>query len=181
MNIRRTFHSIILFLLLLSTFSCNKPNVYKKYYPDGSLEEKGEVRNGKFTGDYVYYSEKGIILAEGKFRNGHPIGIWYYYYSDGSIQSIQEYNKRGKTVVLDCWDQNGNQVVKNGTGTFIKYFPDGSIESNINYKDYKFDGLNEGWYSNGIKEHEFYYQDGKPVGTWRFWDMNGILYRTEEY
>lgn len=155
--------------------------MYKKYYPNGSLEEKGKVRNGQFIGDYVYYSEEGIILAEGKFRDGHPVGIWHYYYSDGSILSIQEYNKKGKTVALDCWDQNGNQVVKNGTGTFIKYFPDGSVESIINYKDYGLDGLNEGWYSNGIKEHEFYYKEGKPVGTWRFWDINGILYRTEEY
>lgn len=181
MNRNVLIYFILLLVFILIYSSCNKTNVYKKYYPNGSLEEKGKVRNGQFIGDYVYYSEEGIILAEGKFRDGHPVGIWHYYYSDGSILSIQEYNKKGKTVALDCWDQNGNQVVKNGTGTFIKYFPDGSVESIINYKDYKFDGLNEGWYSNGIKEHEFYYQDGKPVGTWRFWDMNGILYRTEEY
>lgn len=139
------------------------------------------MRNGKLSGGYKAYYETGTISGEGQFRKGLPVGTWFWYYTGGEIMTIEKHNRKGKIIGLDGWDEKGNQVVSNGTGTFIRLYPDGTVKSKAGFKDCMFDGANEAWYPNGVKEYEFFYKDGKPVGTWRFWNMDGTLNKTESY
>lgn len=180
MKFRRSF----VFILLLTIFilcSCRREVPQMKYYPNGNVKETCSLRNGKLSGEYKCFYENGNLYGEGEYRHNYPIGVWRTYYPDGKTMVVEEYSRRGKHINVNAWDKDGNQVIKNGTGTFIMYYPDGSLQSIGSYKDCMFEGANEAWYPNGIKEHEFYYKDGKPVGTWHFWDMNGNLYKTEEY
>ena len=173
--------SLAFFVFILVLCSCHKEIPQTKYSSNGQVEETCFLRNGKLSGDYSSYYENGQLHGRGAFRRGYPVGEWYTYYPNGKIMVIESYGRKGKHTNVNAWDEIGKQVIKDGTGTFIKYYPDGSLQSITNYKDCLFDGANEAWFPNGIKESEFYYKNGRPVGTWRFWDMNGILYRTEEY
>jgi antitoxin component YwqK of YwqJK toxin-antitoxin module len=173
-----------LFVFILTTCvlcSCRKDVPQINYYPNGNVKETCYLRNGKLSGKYKSFYENGNLYGEGEYRHNHPVGVWRTYYPNGKIMVIESYGRKGKHTNVNAWDENGKQVIKDGTGTFIKYYPDGSLQSITNYKDCLFDGANEAWFPNGIKESEFYYKNGRPTGTWRFWDLNGNLYKTEEY
>lgn len=168
-------------IMLVACCSCHKAIPQIKYYPNGRIEESGFIRDGKPSGDFKYYYSNGNLAGEGKYRRGIPVGVWNYYFENGEIMTIQEYNRKGNTINLNCWDQRGNHAVVNGTGTITKYYPDGTIESIISYKDCYFDGLNGNWYPNGNKMEEITYKDGKPIGTWSYWDEDGKLLWKKEF
>ena len=98
-----------------------------------------------------------------------------------SVEALGQEMLRDILKTFDSWDQEGNHVIVDGTGTLVTYYPDGSIEQTATYKNCHFDGSNEGWYPSGQKEHEFFYKDGKPTGVWRTWDENGELTSTENH
>jgi antitoxin component YwqK of YwqJK toxin-antitoxin module len=134
------------------------------------------------VGHSISYYETGTVYSEGKTNNkGVMVGKWVTYYPDGKTRTVEKHNRRGKLKTFDSWDQEGNHVIVNGTGTLVTYYPDGSIEQTVTFKDCRFEGANEGWYPNGQKEHELFYKDGKPIGVWRFWNENGELVLTESY
>ena len=171
----------LLFTMMLFLCSCHKEEEKVKYYPNGQIEEIWTYRNGKMNGNVLAYFETGILRSEGRMSNDKFIGIWKHYYPDGKIRTIEKYNWRGKLKTFDSWDQEGNHVIVDGTGTLVTYYPDGSMEQTSTYKDCHFDGTNEGWHPNGVKEHEFFYKNGKPTGVWHIWDENGKLTLTENY
>lgn len=172
---------LYLFLILLAFSSCHEEVPHTKYYPNGGIEETCYLRSGKLSGDYKKYDENGNLISDGQFRNGHPVGIWKSYYPNGNIMLIEEYNRRGNLINVNAWEEDGCHAIVNGTGTIKQYWPDGSLRSIDSYLDCRPEGVNEGWYPNGVKEHEFYYKKGRPVGTWRYWDIDGHLYKTEEH
>ncbi|MBR0176719.1 MAG: toxin-antitoxin system YwqK family antitoxin [Bacteroidales bacterium] len=178
-EIKLLFFSLAIFLLVCC--SCHKDIPQTKHYPNGNVEELCYLRNGELSGSYKAYYEDGTLHGEGQFRKGRPVGVWHYYYPNGDIMTIEKHNRKGKTVSFDAWDEEGRHVVQDGTGTIVKHYPDGSIESRVGYKDCMFEGTNEAWFPNGQKRYEFFYKNGKPVGTWRFWNDEGELVREEEY
>ncbi|WP_373733472.1 toxin-antitoxin system YwqK family antitoxin [Bacteroides heparinolyticus] len=166
-----------LFFFVLS--SC-QTEVYRHYYSDGTLKEEYSMRNGKFVGKYKALYENGKPQAVGQYERGLMSGVWQYYYPSGSIQSIQKYDE-GKVVSLDYWDTNGRQVIKDGTGVVKHYYPSGQIESIMSYKNNVYHGKCETWFPNGIKASEVFYEEGKPTGTWLYWNEYGELMKTEIY
>ena len=180
MNVRSLIH-LTLFIILLVFSSCHKKVPQTTYYPNGRVETTYFVQNGKLSGDYKVYYENGNLYGEGQNRKGYPVGVWKTYYPNGKIFVIEEYNRRGKLINFNAWEEDGSHAIIDGTGTIKKYYPDGSLESIVSYKDCRPNGANEKWYPNGVKEYESYYKDGLPVGTWHYWEMNGHLYKTEEF
>ena len=175
------FKTMLCASVVLALCSCQQPEEKTKYYPNGQIEEVCGYKNGKMDGKYVAYYETGVLQGEGKMSKGQMVGEWKHYYPDGKIKTIEKHDWRGKLETFDSWDQEGNHVIVDGTGTLVTYYPDGSIEQTATYKNCHFDGSNEGWYPSGQKEHEFFYKDGKPTGVWRTWDENGELTSTENH
>ena len=172
---------VVLLLLMMSLCSCHQAEEKKKYDPNGHIEEICGYRNGKMHGKYVAYYETGALRGEGKMRHGRMVGEWKHYYLDGRIKTIEKHNWRGKLKTFDSWDQEGNHVIVDGTGTLVTYYPDGSIEQTASYKGCHLDGANEAWYPNGQKEYEIYYIEGKPIGIWHCWEEDGTLSLTENH
>ncbi|HTN08282.1 hypothetical protein [Agriterribacter sp.] len=128
----------------------------KKYYDSGVLKAEGIMQNGLKEGKWIYYFESGIKHREINFNNdvengewkmwhengnlyleqnkihGRSDGYWKEYYESGELKEIGEY-KNGEYFPIDFWDEGGNQLLKNGTGTKIEKF--GHLELDI-YKQY---------------------------------------------
>lgn len=170
---------VLLVFLLLSNYSCNK-QIEVVYYSNGIIKEKHELRNGKYDGDSFYYYKDGTLQAKGEFKRGIMDGEWRYYYEDGEIMTVQRIQKGG-TVGFDCWDQKGEKVVDNGTGTIVFYYPSGSPQQEITYKNCHFDGINRSWYPNGYLEYEQFFDEGEPVGIWHQWDEKGNVVSEANY
>ena len=67
---------------------------YKGYYPNGHLEEEGEVFQGEEAGLWKYYNEEGKLLSEGRYKEGKKIGKWKLYNFDGSLLKIENYKEK---------------------------------------------------------------------------------------
>lgn len=173
------FLSILTLFFFLSFCSCNK-RTETTYYPNGEIKEKYQTRNGKYVGKYNYYYENGVLETKGNFRNGKMDGEWVYYYPDGKIMTIQTI-RNGNTLRFDSWDQFGQKVINNGTGTLTIFYPNGSMKSTTSYKNGHLDGTNQSWYSNGLLESEQFFVEGKPIGTWHNWDKEGNMVYEESF
>lgn len=171
--------NIIILFFLLSCYSCNRKTEVI-YYPNGRVKEKYEQKNGKYDGECSYYYEDGTLQAQGKFKNGKMDGDWIYYYSDGKVMTIQKIQD-GETIFFNIWDQKGNKVVNNGTGTIVLYYPNGSIKSTNTYKNGHFNGIIRSWYPDGSLEYEQFFNEGNPIGIWRNWDEEGNLIYEENF
>ena len=157
----KVYRKGFLLLVLIILSSCHRTEEIT-YYPNGQIHEVFNIstRDGKeiMVGPFISYYESGVVQSKGRLNhNSYMVGKWENYYSSGKIMSIVIYDWRGKMKSLNAWDQDGNQAVIDGTGTLELYYPDGSIMSRISYKDNHFDGASEGWYSNGQKEHEYFF------------------------
>jgi len=169
--------TLVLFFFVLS--SCDTV-VHRDYYSNDTLKEEYSLRNGKFIGDYRAFYSDGKPSALGRYKNGKMDGMWQYFYESGKRQSIEDH-VNGKLVNFNYWDENGIQLVINGTGVAERYDSYGVLESVMSYRNCVFHGKLETWFSNGVKSSEFFYDSGRPVGVWSYWDEFGELIKTEEY
>lgn len=176
----KLIQSLLIVVSSVFILSSCKTDVHRDYYSNGTLKEEYSMRNGKWVGKFKAFYEDGKASAIGQFKKGQMTGIWQYYYPDGTIQSIQKF-KDGKTISLNLWDTNGKQVIKDGTGVAKHYDQTGQIVSIMSYKDNVFHGKCETWFPNGIKSTEIYYENGKPIGIWKFWNEKGELIKTKKY
>lgn len=64
-------------------------------------------------------------------------------------------------------------------------FGNGSLVNQLTYEESYKDNLPHGqfkwWYSNGQIESIKYFDNGKPVGTWEFYDSKGALIKKLDY
>lgn len=160
--------------------SCGETVVHREYYANGTLKEEYSIKNSQFDGKFKALYPNGKPQALGEFSNGKMVGIWQYFYQSGKRQSIQEYSN-GSIKNINYWDESGKQLVIEGTGVVEKYYLSGEIESIMSYRNSVFDGRCETWFPNGVKASETFYENGKPTGTWRYWNENGDLIKTENY
>ena len=58
-------------------------------------------------------------------------------------------------------------------GKYINYYENGKKESEVFYKDGELDGKYIGWYENGKKRIEKHYKNGLKEGPWTEWSKEG--------
>ncbi|HBS03496.1 MAG TPA: hypothetical protein DEA96_00930 [Leptospiraceae bacterium] len=69
----------------------NENGPYKRYYPDGTLEEEGSHRAGKRDGTMKRYHPDGELMVLGQYRDGKKEGKWQYYHFSGALVRIEDY------------------------------------------------------------------------------------------
>lgn len=73
----------------------NENGPYKRYYPDGTLEEEGSHRAGKRDGVMKRYHPSGKLMLLGQYEEGKKTGNWKYYHFSGALVRLETY-KDGK-------------------------------------------------------------------------------------
>lgn len=142
--------------------------LYKEYFPNGKIRLAGGDNNGKKSGIFREYDEKGnivngyiyeddtlvsegLILADGTYE-----GDWIYYYKNGNKKATGSYNSGAKD------------------GNWVYYYPNGKKEQQGNYKDNKLKGDWTWYYQNGaIKRKEFFNRKEELEGTVYEYDSLG--------
>ncbi len=179
-NMRLIKKILIVTSIVFALVSCSEIEVHRDYYANGILKEEYSMKKGQFDGKYKALYSNGKPQAIGEFSDGKMDGIWQHFYQSGKRQSIQEYAD-GKVININYWDENGKQLVIEGTGVVEKHYSSGQLESIMSYRNSVFDGKCETWFPNGIKASESFYENGKPILSWRYWDEYGNLIKTEKY
>jgi antitoxin component YwqK of YwqJK toxin-antitoxin module len=95
---------------------------FEGFYTFGQLYNKGTIKNGEETGNYIqyyangkmaervtrnaiedlsnesYFYTNGQLESEGTLYKGKKVNEWVYYDFDGNLQKTEYYNNRGKLL-----------------------------------------------------------------------------------
>lgn len=184
--------------------SGGKDGLWKSYFPEGKIYSIGEYKNDLKTGLWKYFNKIGILIAEGEYTLGSENGQWFYYYDGGQLKSVGSYflgfedgtwglfydNKQltqeefwtnGRLINIgDYFSFDGSKTLEKGTlkdgnGTRITYYVDGTKESEGNYLSGKPEGLWIYFHETGKKASEGQMKEGKKEGPWKYYNISGRL------
>jgi len=84
---------------------------------------KGKYISDRKDGDFTFYYENGNVKSKGKYENDHRVGYWEYYYNDNKLKQkvlFPQIAIKKEISVVEYYDKDGNQVIKNGSGIWIQ-------------------------------------------------------------
>jgi len=88
----------------------------------GAKIMEGTYSDGKRNGEFNFFYNNGVSESKGAYLNNNRVGNWDYYYSTGKLKQTIFFSNGIKNMdfaVIDYYDREGNQLVKNGTGKWI--------------------------------------------------------------
>ncbi len=103
------------FIFLVTHDYGNENGPYERYFPDGSLEERGSFRAGYMEGPLVRYHSNGKQAVVGQYKKDKKVGVWRYYYPEGNLEREESYQEG----VLE--------------GVLRSYYPDGTLYQESRY------------------------------------------------
>ena len=166
---------------------------HKWYYENGNPKKLRSKRldNNESFGPYKEWYDNGQLSVTGTDKSNYEReGEWLEFYKDGSKKDEAEYIN-GKYTLINHWDENGKQTLKNGTGYtefYSKPFFEGDdpefhfreykdyvahgvwketendiLKQLVNYNNGKRDGVMETYYNNGNLEKRTIYENGTII------------------
>ena len=99
----------------------NKTNKFEGLFKDfdrnGRVILSGQYQNGKKHGEFKAYHPNGVLKWESTFIDDIAIGPWEYYYPDGKPMLFITLGPSSFRI-NQYWDRKGQQLVKDGEGTY---------------------------------------------------------------
>lgn len=86
----------------------NENGPFERYFPDGSLEERGVFWSGYYHGPIVRYHRNGKKAFEGRYEKDNPVGLWRYYYPEGNLEREESFRGGQLNGVLRNYYSNGD-------------------------------------------------------------------------
>ena len=96
--------------------------VEKTYFPSGIVELEYETSEGVRHGRFRRYHENGVLACETHYANGVRNGQYKFWYENGQIEDEGWYEE-GKQFIQNCWLEDGNQTMKDGSGYWLRKWP----------------------------------------------------------
>jgi len=152
----------------------------KLFYPDGTLQYEGGVKEGKGHGEGKLFYPDGTLQYEGEIKEGKSHGEGKAYYENGILNYVGDwkdaryhgrgnhYLKNGSLEYVGSWE-NGK---RNGKGK--AYVEDGTLIIG-EFKDNAVDGKAE-WYNKyGVVKYSGDWKKGKMHGYGKMYDNGKYL------
>lgn len=149
---------------------------YENYYENGNLSKRIFYNsNGCCDNNYELYFQNGHLKEKRSKRINNNTFLSEFYHRNGQKCIEQEFSN-GNLVTLNGWTDYGEQILKDGNGTYIlerEY--DGKIErEESDYKNYLRDGRQYILRNNVLSTYyemkegksdglSIYYRNGKPI------------------
>lgn len=185
--------------------------ISKGWYADGQLKTEYTWKDNKHTGRYTWWYLNGNKKVEGNFDNNSFSGSWINFSPAGteSYEIIYKYGLPWDGDLVDwsdhaeldekafkhetykdgkLWDVKLNKLY---TGKVTTRHSGGEMRKEATYKDGVLDGPFTKWWpisdrkSNttmyGNKMLEGLNKDGKKIGTWRTYKLDGSVATYEEH
>jgi membrane associated rhomboid family serine protease/antitoxin component YwqK of YwqJK toxin-antitoxin module len=130
----------------------------RDFYADGKVQMKGEYKNDRRHGIFLYYSHHDTYTSAGRYLDNRSVGKWQMFHNNGRLKNEVVYGQ--KVFYKNIWDSTGVQLVKNGAGKVTEYYPGSSVRSEGEYVNGSMEGIWMGWYKNGDIHYREEYRDG---------------------
>ncbi len=159
---------------------------WEYYYLTGELKSKGNYKDSKKIGEWIYYFKNGNIEQKGKFdANGKFTSKWTWYYENGKILREEEFLKGIEDGYLVEYDKNGNVITE---GEYLEGEKEGewfySLNDHQENGKYLYGERNGYWefkHSNGKLAFKGVFLEGIPDGEHLYYNQEGLLIKKEEY
>lgn len=153
----------------------------------GRALTKGRYYHDKNQGLWeVYYPGSGKLYRRSWYRRGIADSTKYTFYENGNPETIVEpvpgtghydYISKSREGALQIhgwviYDTYGNQY---WDGPVTSYFPEGEMQSRIQYKMSIYDGKFESFYPTGMHKEVTTYAMGTKSGSYAAWYENGQM------
>ena len=113
-----------------------KMGIWKKYFPNGKLQNEITYKSGRPNGHAKIYYKNGNLKEEGLWKSNKWIGNYKYYYENGNLYHEFAYSDRGKRSGPQKYYYETGQVMIEGeweegkeAGVIKEYYEDGSIKA----------------------------------------------------
>jgi membrane associated rhomboid family serine protease len=130
----------------------------RDFYADGKVQMKGDYKNDRRHGIFLYYSHHNTYTSAGRYQDNRSVGKWQTFHNNGRLKNEIVYGQ--KIFYRNIWDSSGVQQVNNGAGKVTEYYPGSSIRSEGEYVNGSMEGIWMGWHENGDIHYREEYRDG---------------------
>ena len=96
-------------------------NLIQEFHPNENLKMIWIEKKGKKNGIFKRYYDDTQIAVISNYQNGKRIGFVKEWYSNGILAEVGKHINN-EYVVEQFWDNNGTQLLINGTGKTIRYY-----------------------------------------------------------
>lgn len=180
-----------------------KQGQWEKYDENNTLVYKGQFKDDQPVGEFTYYYpngnikttllhkdnniaeaknyfDSGILMATGEYKDQKKHGKWEYYNKSGSLINVdifdngkrqgvcKQYYPTTGTILEEC-----NYTNDQKDGLLKQYFTDGSIKTEINFKNGMFHGKAVFYYPNKQIMMEGEYCNDLKIGKWTNYNTDG--------
>ncbi len=146
------------------------------YYPNGQLEESGEIRDGNYIGARKKYYENGILQSVMPYMNGELHGNMDEFYESGQLKRrYPAYS--GKPHGIEQYFNEAGQLTSQSGHIH------GEFTNNLSALQDGQSGPHtvELFHQNGTKQFEIRYDLGLRNGPYRIYNANGLLVEEGSY
>jgi antitoxin component YwqK of YwqJK toxin-antitoxin module len=127
---------------------------------------------GALDGESVSWHPNGIMSEQGRYQDGKKTGVWRTWDSGGL--PCCEYRYEGDTeLVVECRAADRELTVKDGSGEFVSYHPDGQLKEKGSVKDGRKTGIWLAFHPNGKMNIQSRW-DGDTRSVLAAWDEKGV-------
>ncbi|MBP5247968.1 MAG: hypothetical protein J6Z31_08955 [Fibrobacter sp.] len=181
-----------------------REGTWTEWFTNGKVQSQGEYQNGKRQGLWKGFFQDGTVAWEHTYRDNEPIGTWIEYYPlRGNIRVSSERNpikeknscfKNSSEGFRETYSVSGKmereETCRFGVldGIVKAYYPGGSLESILEYKNGTLDGkatyfrARNGFYQEsrapGKKFREGFYKNGIRDSIWTYYGKDGLIQKT---
>ncbi|MFC2107531.1 toxin-antitoxin system YwqK family antitoxin [Bacteroidota bacterium] len=158
------------------------------YYPKGSIRAKSFIYNNGTESRTKTYHENGKLMASGKYLNKEKDSIWNYYSDfDGVLLAEEIYENNIKTGTWRKFFPDGSIAetliyvnnIKNGP--WRQYFPNAQLKLKADYVDGNIQGLMTIYHPNGEVHISGNYKNNIKEGAWMYFNDSKENYKMEIY
>lgn len=86
----------------------NENGPYARYFPDGSLEERGTFVGGYYEGPMQRHHRNGRVAVRGSYHRDQKSGQWNYYYPEGNLERTEHYEDGQLHGILHNYHPDGS-------------------------------------------------------------------------
>lgn len=161
---------------------------FNYYYENGNLKSISNFMNGTVKVHTTLFHENGKKSSEGIFRDQLKDSIWHYYSDLGIKIKTESYQKGVKDGIWRTYSTKTGVLLEEISyrhdkleGNYKLFYVNGDIQTVIHYVKGVRNGITESYYADSILYMKGIYQNNFRVGTWSFYDVNGIIRKEIDY
>ena len=106
-------------------------------------------------------------------------------WNENGEKEREVYYKDDKPWFATSWKPDGSKCpitnLKDGKGVEVRYHSNGQKDYEANYRDGKNHGVWTAWHENGVKSYEINFKDGMKHGLNKTWNEVGQVERHVRY